>query len=287
MVQWYYLVLISSLLMGTATILEKNTLKHDHATVYSATFSLVILVISLVFLPFANFHVTLFDIVAVYLLSLVSTVTYLLTAKVFRHGSITVASPIFSSIPAIFVVLLALPLLHEQLFLTQYVGIGIMIICTYLLLFKTSAGDKAFDSNKYIWIILLDSLLTAFGTILMKYLFTLGINIFTYFILVDAFIALNLSIFMVLKFGGFGEMVKNLSQYRFSIPVIALLTIGYRITYYMAVSSAFVSLISPVRNSIYILVTIFVGGTIFNEKHLYKKIAITLILLAAMYYLVI
>ena len=42
MISWYYLVIISSIIMGVSTIVEKYALKNEHATSFSASFSIVI-----------------------------------------------------------------------------------------------------------------------------------------------------------------------------------------------------------------------------------------------------
>ena len=54
MIEWYYLVLVSATLMGFSSVLEKYMLKQEHASAYSASFSIMTAVMALVFLPFAE-----------------------------------------------------------------------------------------------------------------------------------------------------------------------------------------------------------------------------------------
>lgn len=272
--------------MGASSIIEKYALKDEHASAYSSGFAIVTALLALIFLPFANFSIKLFEIPLLYIISLISTATYLFTARIFKHGNISVASPIFSSLPVLFIVIMSAMTLNEYLKPIQYLIIAIMVITTYFLMtFGNKNGSKAFEKTKYIYLIVLTSFLGAVGAIILKYLLNLGMNIFTILIFIELFMAINFTAYMKLKYGGPKEVISNLKKYKKSIVAISSLTTLYRLTYYAAASLIFISLVSPIRNSIYIVITTVAGGVIFNEKGIKKKLILSSILIICAYYL--
>lgn len=287
MLAWYYFVLISSALMGTSTIIEKNTLKKEHAAAYSAAFTIVILPLSLIFIPFANFNITLYEVLVIYLISLISASTYILSARAYRHGNISITSPLLSSLPVMFTVVFAFLFIGERLSIVQYASIAVLIIASYFMVFDTGKNvQDGYNKSKYATILLFDSILMASGTILMKYLFDLNVNIFAFLILVEYFIAFNMVILMLFRYGGFGEIASNIKRYKVPILAIAVLTTLYRVTYYLAAAPASIGLVYTLRNSVYILVTVAIGGILFSERKLAFKTVLSAVIIVAAYALV-
>lgn len=287
MLAWYYFILISSTLMGVSTIIEKRTLKKEHAAAYSAALTILILPFSLIFLPFANFNISMYEIAVIYAISVVSTTTYVLSARAYRHGNISITSPLLSSLPVLFTVIFAFLLINESLSILQYASIAVLIVASYFLIFDTGKGtDGKYKGGKYAAIMLSNTMLMALGTIFMKYLFNIGLNIFTYLIVVEYFIAFNLIVLMVFRYGGLNEIKLNIKQYKAPIIAIAVLTTLYRVSYYIAVLPTAVSLAYPLRNSVYLLITVVLGGVLFGEKRLALKLSISAIIIAASYVLI-
>ena len=287
MLAWYYFVLISSVLMGVSTIIEKNTLKNEHAAAYSAAFTIIILPLSLIFLPFANFHITLYEVAVIYIVSLISTSTYILSARAYRHGDISITSPLLSSVPVMFTVLFAFLFIGERLSVIQYASIVVLIVSSYFMVFDTGKDVRGgYNKGKYTAIILFDSMLMASGTVIMKYLFDLNVNIFTYLILVEYFIAFNMVLLMLFRYDGLREIASNIKRYKAPILAIAVLTTLYRVTYYLAAAPAAIGLVYTLRNSVYVLITVAIGGILFSEKKLASKTLLSAIIIIAAYVLV-
>lgn len=284
MITWYYLVLGSSIVMGLSTLLEKKILKGEHATSYSASFSLLVAVLSLSTLYFAKFNANLLEILEIYGLSLLSSLTYLFTARVYKHGSISVATPILSSIPQIFVVILAFIFLDEKLSLIQYIAIASLVALTYLLVFsKKNVKNKPFENKKYLYLLILTTFLMAVGGVLMKHLLNLGVNLFEMFILLQFFIAANMAVYLSFRYGGIKEEVLNIKNNFIPIFSIAVLTLTYRLFYYASLQVAFVSIASPLRNSISLIITVVIGGLLFKEGLIKRKLAISMLIVIAVY----
>lgn len=287
MIAWYYLVVASSVIMGVTTIIEKYALKNQHATSFSASFSIVIAALSLVFIPFANFNMSIVDIVIIYIMGLLSTMTYLFNARIYKHGNISVSSPVLSSLPQLFIVVFAFIFLDEKLTIIQYAAIAVLLVATFLLLDPNNKSKyKQFDSKKYVYLLVVNTLLMAIGGILMKYVLEIGVNLYAMLILLEIFIAINMSVFISIKYNGIKEEISNLFKNKTIIVSIALLSLLYRIFYYASLQLTYVSLASPLRNSISVIITIIIGGLLFHEKGLKRKFAITVIMLLMIYFII-
>ena len=287
MISWYYLVIISSIIMGVSTIIEKYALKNEHATSFSASFSIVIAALSLVFLPFAKFNINVYELLIIYAMSVLSALSYLFNARIYKHGNISVSTPVLSSLPQLFVVLLAFIFLGEKLTILQYLAIAVLLIATYFLIAPKSVKKyKQFDSKKYVYLLILNTLIMAVGAILMKYILDLGVNLYAMFILLEVFIAINMAVMISIRYDGVREEFSNLVKNRKIIFSIATLSLLYRIFYYASLQLAYVSLASPLRNSISVIITIVIGGIVFQERNLKRKLAITAIMLLMVYFII-
>ena len=285
MISAFYLALSSSFIMSAATILEKKTLKQEHAAAYSASFSFVVALVSLALIFFAKFNIDIIELAIIYVISLISTTTYLLTARVLKHGNISIATPILSSLPMVFLVIISFLFLGEVLTPLQYLLIAILIVSGYLMIFGKDTGKKGFEKSKYAYMLIATCFLMAVGGVAMKYLFLRGVNLLEYFIIAMLFISLNYALFMSLKYGGVKEIFSNLRKYKLQIITIGGLTVSYRILYYLSVYLTFISLVAPIRNSVYVMITTLAGGFLFKETGLPRKIILAGIMLVCLYYL--
>ncbi len=284
-IYWYLLVLLSSVLMGVATIVEKFSLKIEHATAFSSALAPLVTLFSLVFLPWANFDVSAQQLAILIALGALNAYVFLLSARVFKHGEISIASPAFSSLPTLFVVLLAFPFLGEVLSPFQYIVIAAMILATYMLVFRVKkSAAPGFDSNKYRYMIVFYSVLSAVGTIISRYLL-ISMNPYTFLILTGIFMSASYTILITVRYGGVKEIVSSLKMYKLPLVAQAILTLGYRATYFVALTVAPVSLAQPLRNTFYVVITVVFAGSLFNEKGIVKKLALALMLVFFAYLL--
>ena len=287
MIEWYYFALMSSIMLGLFTILEKFSLKQQHATAFASAFSFMAAILSLPLLLLSqSFALTWFELALVFANGVLIALTYLLAARVYRHGSVSVASAAFASLPSVFVVMLALPLLGETLTLTQYVSIAVITVVIYSLLFERGRM-KAFESDKYATMVVVRSFLVAVQAILTKYILTMGVDVFTFFVLSEIFVAFDFAVFISFKYGGVKEIAGTVKQYLLPIALMAVLTLGYGLAYYLSLAGADVSLVTPVRNTLYVVMTVLAGGLLFKEDEIEKKLALGAILLLFTYLLIV
>lgn len=288
MIEWYYLTITAAIFLGASTVIEKYALKREHATVFTGTFLLITALGSLVLLPFASFNFGLGTWIALYLLGLLLAITYLLLAKVYRHGYISVASAMTSAIPSLFVVLLGFVFLGELLQWFQYASIAVLVVASYVFLTKYNKDER--DSKgrgvRFADKLLAASLIIAIGYIFAKYLLTSGLNPITYVVLTQIFAAVNILIYIGLKFGEDEEVITNLKHNAKPLIAIGLLTVAYRVPLYLSLNATKASLAVPLLNAVLIVITVMIGGLVFKEGNLWKKIAISAILVVASYFLI-
>ncbi len=285
MLYLYFLIILSGVVMAVSSLIEKRVLKSEHATAYTASFSLVTAVMALVFIPFTNFKISLVDVGLIYAVSFFSTITYVLTARVYKHGNISIASPLFSSVPQLLIVIFAFILLGEQLTIIQYASIAIIVAAVYMMMFRSGSKRSGFADKKYIYYLILDMVLMAVAGILMKYtLYT--VQPLTYLVLAEFFIAANMMVYISIRYGGVKEIAQNLSRYKIPIIAISALTVAYRATYYFALAGTFVSVASPLRNGADVLITVVGGGLLFGESAMKRKLALSVVMIVAIYFLV-
>ncbi len=287
MVEWYYLVLISSALNGTSTLIEKNTLKKEHATEFSSAVTPLVALISLIFLPLANFNITGWQLFLIIIWSAINAYSFLLAARAFRHSEVSTSSAAFGSLPTLVVVVLAYLVLSERLSTLQYVGIAGMVVATYMLFFrikKSADGKQAFESARYKYVVLLGVLISGLASVFNKYAIS-GINPYTFFILSSIFMSIFFTIFISERYKGVKEIVQTVKSYKLPLSINAALTAGYRLTYYLALIMIPVSLAQPLSNTLYVIITVAIGGLVFREGNMKRKLILSAFLLFFVYLL--
>ena len=283
--QWYDFAIISAVLMSVATLTEKFALRREHAASFSASMMLITMFVSLLFLPWANSYVPSWQWFLLLFSGFLSSVGYLLTARLYRHAAIATTTSAFSALPILFVVSFAYVFLGEQLSTIQYAAMVVLILATYFLVdFKRDVANRRYI-RKYQVFLSLDSFLMAAGAIILKYQLA-TINFYTYLVWNTLFSTIFMLIFMQYRYGGLKETFKDVKKYsRFLFPV-SVLTVGYRITSYVAIALAPVALASPLRNVVFVVLTVVASGVLLHEKKMGRKFMLTLVILAASYFII-
>ncbi|MGC8571742.1 MAG: EamA family transporter [Candidatus Micrarchaeia archaeon] len=285
---WPYLAITAGFFSGITALLEKRLLKIEHALAYTASITFIITIFSLMLLPLANFNITPLNWLLLYIYSITLTVSFWFTARLFRHGNISIASPIYKTLPILFVVILAFLFLGESLSLIQYGFIIILTVSAYLLI---NESKKVKESNDYRYnyqiLILLDTIAVSIGLIILKYLLNY-ITIPSLIIIANVFTSLNLLILIIRRGPLYLTWFKNdMKAYANNIVLISSLTFFYRILFYLTISSILVSLAVPIANVTTIIITVLIGGAMFKEKNIFKKLLLALIMVISAYFLIV
>lgn len=288
MLQWYYLTIIAAVFMGASTVVEKYALKAEHATAYTSAFTIIAALTALTLIPFSTFNIGIPTLAVIYAVSLLVTATYLLNAKIYRHGNISVGSAVTSSLPSLFVVLLGFIFLGERLKPMQYASIAVMVVASYVFLARYNRDQKDVKGRgmRYVDKLILLSLIMAIGYVAIKYLFNGGLSPITYVLLSQIFAAVNMLVYMIVRYEGVREISSNIRSNAVPLIAIGIMTVAYRVPIYLSMGINSVSAVVPLFNSIFIIVTVMIGGLLFREGNIWKKIALSALLVAASYFLV-
>lgn len=282
---WFLLATGSALFSATAAVVQKKVLFKLHALEFSFCLSLVILVFSL-FVPFSA-DVTSLSPTALLILigkSILGGLAFLLVMMSLEHNQISSALPLLGTTPAV-TAILALPMLGEALHSTEWIGIGMMVIGTYMLEKKSAQPmlqpwKNILSSKNYRYIlgaVLLFALSSVADKLLLSGYKTDPLIVLFYQHIIYCLIFGTLMI--IRKYPIQETFRKSRSQLPF-IGLIALLTLAYRFTQLGATQLAPVALVLAVKRTS-ILYASFFGGKLFSEERLAKKLIGALCIVAA------
>jgi len=283
---WPYFAVLSGAISGTSAILEKRLLRSQHALAYTTSISAIIALFSLMLIPLANFSMSLLDILIIYFYSLTLTISYWFTARLFKHGNISIVSPIYKTLPILFVALFAFFFLSEALTPLGYGLIIILVICAYLMINETNKVKESVNyKHNYKFLIIFDALVVSIGIILLKYLLQ-NVDLLAIIVIVNIFTLINLLIIMLRRGKNYIILLKqDFKTYSKSISLIGVITFLYRIVFYITLNMNMVSLIVPIANVTTIIITVLIGGEIFREGNKSKKLLLALIMIISAYFL--
>jgi drug/metabolite transporter (DMT)-like permease len=287
---WLIYALICAIFTSAAALVQKKTLIKQHAMEFSASLALINFILSIPLFFFIDFsNVTLQALGLIFVVSFFGSIAFLLIAKSIRHMEISAASPLLVLGPGISA-LLAFFILGERLTILQSVGILTLIIGSYILELKNHHDLfhplRVVKQSKYVYFIFLALLIYGFCAVFDRMLLTkFAVEPLTYIAFVHVFIAFHFLVLMTffhdgikgIKFG-----IKNAGPWLF---VIAILTISYRLAQMEAVKMAYVGLVLPVKRMSALFTTV-IGGGIYHEHNLLRKVVSCMIMIVGVLMLV-
>jgi len=289
--EWYTLALWSALFSSLSMIVTKKTLMKEHAMEFATVFSLSMLLFSLPLFFVADFNITLQNWAILIFGSIISAIGFLYLTKAVRHMEISEASPIFSFDVA-FVAIIAFFFLGEMITTKQIGGMGFILVGAYLLEFRHIKGKKAellyplkvMMRSKYIHYILLGLALYAISGVIIRFLLNTAnpnaINPYT-FLLVHHFIIFLVFVCMIHKFHngmkGIKHGMKSAGKYIF-LAAFVLFISRVLMVHTLTIPTAMVALVLSVKRMSSLFATV-IGGEIFKDHHLKKKIVASIIMI--------
>ena len=274
-----------------SAVVEKKTLMKEHSMEFSTVFSIFNFIFVIPFLSYVDFSVLKepYTMGFIYTTSVLGGLAFFYVAKGVRHMEISVVSPLLNFGPA-FLMILAWLFLGEVLTLQQLIGVGIIIFGSYLLEISTKHPTllgpvKKMIHSKYIHYIFIALFLYGFSSICDKVILS-RITPITYLVFVHFFIAVNFIILIHLFHNGFTGIKNGIKNAGKWILLVSILTCTYRYFQAQAISMAYVSLVIPIKRTSTIFATI-IGGGLFHEKHLLKRILCCVIMFFGAYLIII
>ena len=294
---WLGFALVSALFLGLYDVSKKQSLK-DNAVIPVLWFNT--LFCSLLMLPFTLLSATtgLLDGSIFYVPSAGWELHRLLMLKAFivlgswifgyfgmKHLPITLFGPINATRPII-VLLGGLLLFGERLNLYQWIGVIIAVISFYMLSVSGKKEGISFTHNKWVFCVIMATLLGAVSALFDKYLLGRFNNMF-----VQAWSNFyQLALMTVILFSLWWPTRHKTTPFQWKWPIIFIavfLTLAdYAYFVSLAQSASMVSIVSMIRRSS-VIVSFLCGAILFHEKNLKSKVIDLILVLLGLFFLLI
>ena len=294
---WLAFALVSALFLGLYDVAKKQSLK-ENAVIPVLWFNT--LFCSLLMLPFTLLSATtgLLDGSIFYVPSAGWELHRLLMLKAFivlgswifgyfgmKHLPITLFGPINATRPII-VLLGGLLLFSERLNLYQWIGVIIAVISFYMLSVSGKKEGISFTHNKWVFCVIMATILGAVSALFDKYLLGRFNNMF-----VQAWSNFyQLALMTVILFTLWWPTRHKTTPFQWKWPIIFIavfLTLAdYAYFVSLAQSASMVSIVSMIRRSS-VIVSFLCGALLFHEKNLRSKVIDLLLVLLGLFFLLI
>ena len=294
---WLAFALVSALFLGLYDVAKKQSLK-ENAVIPVLWFNT--LFCSLLMLPFTllSAKTGLLDGSIFYVPTAGWEQHRLLMLKAFivlgswifgyfgmKHLPITLFGPINATRPII-VLLGGLLLFGERLNLYQWIGVIIAVISFYMLSVSGKKEGISFTHNKWVFCVIMATLLGAVSALLDKYLLGRFNNMF-----VQAWSNFyQLALMTVILFTLWWPTRECTTPFQWKWPIIFIavfLTLAdYAYFVSLAQSASMVSIVSMIRRSS-VIVSFLCGALLFHEKNLKSKVIDLLLVLLGLFFLLI
>ena len=294
---WLAFALVSALFLGLYDVAKKQSLK-ENAVIPVLWFNT--LFCSLLMLPFTllSAKTGLLDGSIFYVPTAGWELHRLLMLKAFivlgswifgyfgmKHLPITLFGPINATRPII-VLLGGLLLFGERLNLYQWIGVTIAVISFYMLSVSGKKEGISFTKNKWVFCVIMATLLGAVSALFDKYLLGRFNNMF-----VQAWSNFyQLALMTVILFTMWWPTRGHTTPFQWKWPIIFIavfLTLAdYAYFVSLAQSASMVSIVSMIRRSS-VIVSFLCGALLFHEKNLKSKVIDLLLVLLGLFFLLI
>ncbi len=278
---WIILATISALLSAAAAITQKKVLMRAHALEFSFLVSFVIMILSLA-IPVAFDVAPISWVTLLFILgkSVIGGIAFLLVMMALERDQISSVLPLLGLTPAI-TALLAWGVLGEILSNYEWLGIGLMVVGTYLLERRPVKRGSSASGGHHVLPVLYyiggALVLFAFSSVADQILIS-GEKADPRVVLLYQHIVycVMFGILLAVRKAPLASPLASVvqigrEQWPFLLA-IAVLTIGYRFTQLEAVKYAPVALVLAVKRTS-ILYASLGGGKLFSDKHLGVRIA--------------
>jgi len=288
--EWYVIALASAIFTGIASITEKKTLFKEHAMEYGAVFSLFAFILSIPFAFFADFSFPPQYWLVLAGVGVVDTIAFLYVTKAIRHMELSEASPLLTISPAL-AAIFAFLFLGEFLAPQRVVGVGLIIVGAYFLEFRNVKKKRkllypfrVMFTSKYIHYIAIGLLLYAVSGVVARYLLATSktpMDKYAYLFLLHLFIALTFLVFIHAFHDGWRGIQHGVHRAGKWIFLTSLLLFSSRafLIAALTIPTAKLALILAIKRLSSLFATV-VGGEIFHDSHLPKKIIGCVIMVA-------
>jgi len=281
MLPWYFFSFIAALFSAGAALLEKKILFKEKALSFTTLLAIFNLLFALPFFFFSDITaLTLSGFIALLIKSILGGFAFLCVMHAIKRLEISTALPLLILTPGL-VAIFAYLTLGESLSNYEILGLILMTAGTYVLGLRKN--QKIFDpfkiliKNKGTIYILLALFLFTITSILDKALlknFKVSVNALMGY--QHLFLAIFFIVILIFSKERL-EIKETLKRSKYPILILAAITIIYRYFHILAIKESSVALALSIKR-ISVFFAVLVGGTLFKEKKLIRKIIATVLM---------
>ena len=287
---WLWWTLLSAVCVALANITRKEGLKKEHALEFATTRALMASLMVIAFIPFVDFGIPFGIIALMVVVGFIAAFGRLFYSKAYRHMDVSSVAPMRNLGP-FFLILLAVVFLKETFTVRQAGGVALLIVGAYILQADHHLGNiKApfvkIWKSKYYHYVIFGIVVYSFTAMLDKLVMNRlqeaghGANAqFTMMFFIWLSLSLTLSVMTAVKYGFVKDIKHAWHKGWLWIVLSAGFAFASALTYYKAISLAFVGIVIPVKRLSTLFETL-IGGEIFHEKDIMLKVASCAIMIA-------
>jgi drug/metabolite transporter (DMT)-like permease len=289
---WFILAFVSAVFSALSTLAEKKSLFSLDALDFSYIISIITLVFSIPFFIMAPAQNDITaSLIILFIKTVLSAAAFLFVMLSIKNLELSEALPLLAISPGL-VAVLAFFFIGDVLSVFEWIGIFLIVIGTYVLeLKKNGAGIFApfktlFKSSKYGYVLGAVALFTI--TSLMDRILLKRYNLPPYTFMAYQQLFYGITFFLVIL----SKRKSAVTSFKFLnketwllIITVAVFTVVYRYTQIAAIKLAPVGLVLAVKR-LSILIAIIIGGKLFNEQNLTKRVIAAVIILVGISMLV-
>ncbi len=286
--EWYTLVILSSVFLTIQHILQKKVLFREHATEYLTAFCLLTWISLLPFHDQIQFAIPAPTFFLLYVIAVLSIFTWLPWVRAYRHMEISTIEPLRNLGPLVTIFLAAL-FLGERLDSIHFVGILLLIIGSYALeiaVFRVPWW-KPFQllQKRFITQILISMSIGSVVALLAKVALS-SVNVFTFMFFTFFIASLHMLIIQFIKYEGIYDIIKVVRADWVLLALIVATTLLSDYLHFVAIAmpTTLISLAIPLRRLSTLFVTVL-GGEFFHEHKLFQKTIACIVMLLGTYFL--
>lgn len=285
---WFYLAFISAVFSAFSAISEKKVLFRMDALNFSFLVSVITLFFSIPFFFDAPLNLSLSTpLLILFIKAILSALAFLSVMLAIKSLEISEALPLLALSPGL-VAILGVLLIQDRLVLNEWIGIFLMLVGTYILelrkedrnIFDPFKSLLSLKKYKFIFsALILFSITSLIDRFLLK---DLKLSPSTFMAYQQLFFALIFTalFFIRNKKISFSSITVNKKIFYLTI-LISIFTVIYRYTQIEATKLAPVALVLSVKR-LSVLMAIIIGGKLFNENNIPKRVMATVIILAGL-----
>ena len=282
---WYIFALCSALLASAAALTEKKMLSKEHSLEFSAALAWILFLISSPLFFFLDYHaLQVRPLMILFGYTVLTACAFVCVAKAVRRMELSEVSPMLLWGPAL-TALLAFVTLGEALTLMQSMGIALLLVGAYFLELRQHHWLRPFQvmwqsraMHWLLWGLVLYSIGSLFDRYLLAYYRVPPLTFTTF---AHAFLAFHFLIMMMVLRGSFSKVAHIIRQNDGLLIGTAFLVLGYRFVELFAIQAAPVGLAVSVKHMSALFTTI-IGGELFHENNLPRKVVAAVIMFAGM-----